>query len=181
MKKDIEKIRHSLSHLLAFVIKKAFPEVKFGIGPIIENGVYYDIDFGENSFGEADLPVIESKMREVIDQDLAFEVIEKDIDEAIEEEKTNGQEFKVDLLEELKSEGEKIVSYYRLGDFEDLCRGPHINYLKEIDPDSFKLTSWMNRYVDIRTTQHTDTTDVFSVLRAQIVECVPGIRLYGGS
>ena len=48
-------------------------------------------------------------------------------------------------------------------------------------PDFFKLTSWMNRYVDIRTTQHTDTTDVFSVLRAQIVECVPGIRLYGGS
>jgi hypothetical protein len=49
------------------------------------------------------------------------------------------------------------------------------------NPDFFKLTSWMNRYVDIRTTQHTDTTDVFSVLRAQIVECVPGIRLYGGS
>ena len=94
MKKDIEKIRHSLSHLLAFVIKKAFPEVKFGIGPIIENGFYYDIDFGENSFGEADLPVIESKMREVIDQDLAFEVIEKDIDEAIEEEKTNGKSLK---------------------------------------------------------------------------------------
>jgi threonyl-tRNA synthetase len=146
MKKDIEKIRHSLSHLLAFVIKKAFPEVKFGIGPIIENGFYYDIDFGENSFGEADLPVIESKMREVIDQDLAFEVIEKDIDEAIEEEKTNGQEFKVDLLEELKSEGEKIVSYYRLGDFEDLCRGPHINYLKEIDPDSFKLSHVAGAY-----------------------------------
>ena len=96
MKKDIEKIRHSLSHLLAFVIKKAFPEVKFGIGPIIENGFYYDIDFGENSFGEADLPVIESKMREVIDQDLAFEVIEG-YREAIVSYRKQTARFKVDL------------------------------------------------------------------------------------
>ncbi len=135
----MEKVRHSLSHLTALVVKEFYPDVKFGIGPAIDNGFYYDFDFGQVDFGEGDLAKIESKMKEIISSGLSFEKEEREIDKAISEESEKGQEFKVDLLKELKDQGEKVVSYYRLGSFEDLCIGPHLESLSEIDPDAFKL------------------------------------------
>lgn len=142
----MEQKRHSLSHIMALAVKEIWPDVKFGIGPSIENGFYYDFDFGDISVGDDDLGKIEERMRIIIDRDIPFERSEMDIHKAIKIEKERKQDYKVGLLEDLKSEGEKIVSYYKLGEFEDLCRGPHIISTKEIDPKSFKLTKVAGAY-----------------------------------
>ena len=142
----MEQKRHSLSHIMALAVKEIWPDVKFGIGPSIENGFYYDFDFGDISVGDDDLGKIEERMRIIIDRDIPFERSEMDIHKAIKIEKERKQDYKVGLLEDLKSEGEKVVSYYKLGEFEDLCRGPHIISTKEIDPKSFKLTKVAGAY-----------------------------------
>ncbi len=140
MKNDnIEQKRHSISHIMALAVKELWPEVKFGIGPSIDNGFYYDLDFGKTSVGDDNLEKIEEKMRDIIKRDIPFERTERMIDEAIKLENERNQEYKVDLLEELKENGESKVSYFKLGDFEDLCRGPHLFSSKEVDPESFKL------------------------------------------
>lgn len=142
----MEQKRHSLSHIMALAVKEIWPDVKFGIGPSIENGFYYDFDFGDISVGDDDLGKIEERMGIIIDQDIPFERSEMDIYKAIKIEKERKQDYKVGLLEDLKSEGEKVISYYKLGEFEDLCRGPHIISTKEIDPKSFKLTKVAGAY-----------------------------------
>jgi len=142
----MEQKRHSLSHIMALAVKEIWPDVKFGIGPSIENGFYYDFDFGDISVGDDDLGKIEERMRIIIDRDIPFERYEMDIHKAIKIEKERKQDYKVGLLEDLKSEGEKVISYYKLGEFEDLCRGPHIISTKEIDPKSFKLTKVAGAY-----------------------------------
>ena len=136
---NLNILRHSLAHVLAAVVKDLWPEVKFAIGPAIENGFYYDLDFGEIKIKEEDLKKIQKLMKKKISQNLKFESYEMDINEAIKKEKERKQDYKLELLEDLKKEGEKVVSYYKLGDFEDLCRGPHIKSTKEINIKSFKL------------------------------------------
>lgn len=131
---------------MALAVKEIWPDVKFGIGPAIDNGFYYDLDFGDISVGDDDLVKIEAKMRDIIERDIPFEKSERDIDEAIEKEKGRGQDYKVELLEDLKAEGETVVSYYGLGEFEDLCRGPHISSSKEADSKSFKLDKVAGAY-----------------------------------
>lgn len=144
---DLYPMRHSLAHILATAIKRKWPETKFGVGPVVENGFYYDVDLGDNSLSEDDLPQIEEEMRKVIADDHEFVRSEKQIDEAIEWAKQNGQPYKEELLNDLKRAGttsakdlgkEEIgtitegdsavenVSYYTNGDFTDLCRGPHV-------------------------------------------------------
>ncbi len=139
-----EVMRHSLSHIMAAAVKQLWPEVKFAIGPSIENGFYYDLDFGSEKIGPEDLPKIEKKMKEIIEQDIPFEESKLSIEEALEKEK--GQEYKQELIKELSDQGEKKVSYYKLGDFEDLCRGPHLGSTGEVDPDVFKLTKLAGAY-----------------------------------
>ena len=143
---NIERKKHSLSHIMALAVKELWPNVKFGIGPSIENGFYYDLDFGDISVGDDDLEKIEIKMREIITRNIPFEKTERNIDEAIEKEKERGQDYKVELLKDLKAEGEKIVSYHGLGEFEDLCRGPHISSSKEVELKSFKLNKVAGAY-----------------------------------
>lgn len=142
----LEIMRHSLSHLMALSVKELWPNVKFAIGPAIDDGFYYDFDFGNKNIKEEDLSKIEKKMKENIRKDLEFSKYTLKIKEAIKKEKKLGQIYKVDLLKELKQEGEKIVSYYKLGDFEDLCKGDHINSLKEIDIDAFKISRTAGAY-----------------------------------
>ena len=144
--KNIDNIRHSLSHIMALAVKQIWPEVKFGIGPSIDTGFYYDFDFGEEKIGENDLEKIESKMRDIIKGGASFEVSKKDIDEAIKIESENSQLYKVDLLKELKNQGENIVSYYSILNFKDLCCGPHIDNLDKIDLGSFKLDKIAGAY-----------------------------------
>lgn len=136
----IETIRHSLAHIMAYAVEELFPGVKFGIGPAIENGFYYD--FGLPRFlTPEDLPKIEAKMKQLIKQDIRFEkkVITKEGAKKI----FKNQLYKLELIEELT---EKKVTIYESGKFADLCKGPHIKSTKEIPVDSFKLTKIAGAY-----------------------------------
>jgi threonyl-tRNA synthetase len=144
--KQIDKVRHSLAHIMAAAVKEFWPEVKLAIGPAVEDGFYYDFDFSEKQISDDVLPKIEAKMKEIINQGLAFERYELSIEEALKKEEERGEIYKKELVEELKEEGETKVSYYKLGDFEDLCAGPHVQSTKEIDKEGFKLTKLAGAY-----------------------------------
>jgi len=138
----LEMMRHSWSHVMAAAIKQLWPKAKPTIGPAIEDGFYYDFD--DLKIGEEDLEKIEDKMREIVKGNLEFIKSELSIKEALAKEKD--QPYKKELIEKLKDQGESKVSYYKLGDFEDLCRGPHVKSTKELDWRSFKLTKLAGAY-----------------------------------
>lgn len=135
---ELENIKHSLSHILAAAIKELFPAAKFGIGPAIENGFYYDI---EADLKEEDLVKIEKKMKELIKKDISF--VKKDISKKEAKELFKDQPYKLELIEEIP---EETVSIYISGDFVDLCKGPHIKSTKEINPKAFKLQKLAGAY-----------------------------------
>lgn len=143
---QLEVIRHSLSHIMARAVFELWPKAKFAIGPAIENGFYYDIDFGENKIDNNDLREIEKKMNFIIKQNLKFEKLEINIDDAFDQENKAGQIYKQELVENLKNEKEVKVSYYKLGNFFDLCRGPHIESTGKIKKGSFKLNKLAGAY-----------------------------------
>lgn len=143
---DVEVKRHSLSHILAYAIKELYPDAKLSIGPAIKNGFYYDVDFGEQKINEASLKEIEKKMVYLIKQNLKFERSESPIDEAIKKEKAAGEIYKEELITDLKAGGETAVSFYTVGKFTDLCRGPHINNTNQIKPGSYKLNKLAGAY-----------------------------------
>lgn len=136
MNNNLEKMRHTLSHVLAAAVKQIYPHAKFGIGPAIDTGFYYDIDFGDTKVSDADLAKIEKKMREIIKRKLPMtkRVVSKS--EALDWARDNKQDYKVELIEELPEKEE--ISFYDMDDlFTDLCKGPHVNNLSETGP--FKL------------------------------------------
>ena len=136
----IEILRHSLAHVLAKAVLELFPGVKFGIGPIIENGFYYDFDLS-CPLTLQDLPKIEKKMRELIKKDLKFE---KKIISKIQAKKLfKNQPYKLELINELP---DKKLTIFKTNNFIDLCQGPHIKTTKEINPDAFKLTKIAGAY-----------------------------------
>lgn len=139
----LEKMRHSCAHLMASAVQALYPKTRFGIGPSIEDGFYYDFDLSK-PISESDLAKIEEKMRELSEKNLKFEKTELPIKKAIETFKKLGQTYKVELIKDLQKEGEKKVSLYKLGDFLDLCQGPHLRSTKEIGP--FKLLSVAGAY-----------------------------------
>lgn len=143
---NIEVKRHSGAHILAAAVKELWPEVKLAIGPAIENGFYYDFDFGKKKISDDDFDKIEKKMKHLIKQNLKFEMLEVDINEAIKKEEEDKQIYKKELLENLKADGEKKITYYKTGNFEDLCSGPHIESSNEIKKDSFKLDKIAGAY-----------------------------------
>jgi threonyl-tRNA synthetase len=132
-------IRHSTSHIMAEAVLSLFPDVKFGIGPAIENGFYYD--FEVKTLTTEDLPKIEKKMRELVSKGLTFsrENISKDEAKAL----FKDQPYKLELIDELK-DGE--ITIYRSGNFVDLCAGPHVQTTKEIRYDAFKLEKIAGAY-----------------------------------
>lgn len=135
-KNDLEKMRHTLSHVLAAAVKELYPTTTFGIGPAIDNGFYYDIDFGDVKISDADLPKIEKKMRGIIAHKLPMEkrVISKI--EALNWARDGKQKYKIELIEDLPEDAE--ISVYDLGDkFTDLCKGPHVKNTSEVG--AFKL------------------------------------------
>ncbi|PJB40602.1 MAG: threonine--tRNA ligase [Deltaproteobacteria bacterium CG_4_9_14_3_um_filter_44_9] len=136
----LDIIRHSASHVMAQAVKKLYKGVKITIGPTIDNGFYYDFDYGEN-FSPHDLAKIESKMQEIIGQDLPITRKEIPKEEAIEMFKNQGETYKVELLEEISDE---FVSVYIQDDFIDLCRGPHLPSTGKIR--AFKLTNLAGAY-----------------------------------
>jgi threonyl-tRNA synthetase len=138
--------RHSLAHLLATAILEKYPEAKLAIGPSIENGFYYDIDFGDNKIVESDLRDFEKQMARLAKQNLKFEKTEKDISEALAEAQKNNDPYKAELISDLKDKGETVVSFYSVGKFTDLCRGPHVENTGSIKPGSFKLDKLAGAY-----------------------------------
>ncbi len=139
----LEIQRHSLAHILAAAVQGMFPEAKFGVGPAIENGFYYDFDLPRTLIPE-DLPLLEKKMKELIKQNLPFERQEIAREKALELFEKAGQSYKVEILGE--EANEKEVSVYKTGNFVDLCRGPHLDSAGEIAPDTFKLTKIAGAY-----------------------------------
>lgn len=140
---DLEKMRHTLSHVLAAAVEELYPTVMFGIGPAIDEGFYYDIDFGENKISDTDLIKIEQKMREIIAEDLEMTKENMSRTDALNWARENKQQYKIELIENL-SESEEI-SFYNLGKrFKDLCRGPHIKNTAEIK--AFKLVRVAGAY-----------------------------------
>jgi threonyl-tRNA synthetase len=118
---DLSSIRHSTAHLLAAAILKLYPDTKLTIGPAIENGFYYDLDFS-NPISENDLPKIEEEMRKILPNWNSFSHREVSDQEAKEFYKNN--QYKLELIDEIIEKGEKIT-FYKAGEFEDLCRGGH--------------------------------------------------------
>ncbi len=143
---NIEVKRHSLAHIMAAAIKELWPQAQLTIGPAIDNGFYYDIDFADTKISEADLKNIEKKMAFLIKQNLKFERAEKDIAIALKEAEAAGEIYKADLLTGFKAQGEKTVSFYTVGKFTDLCRGPHIENTNQIKPSSYKLAKLAGAY-----------------------------------
>jgi threonyl-tRNA synthetase len=139
-------IRHDAAHVLATAVMELYPGVKISIGPPIEDGFYYDFEFPEGvKVSEEDFERIEAKMREHIAADEHFERSDVPVAEAIERFKAEGQDYKVELIEDLvENEGVETVSLYRNGPFTDLCRGPHGPGTKRIK--AFKLTSVAGAY-----------------------------------
>ena len=133
----LHNIRHSLAHLLAMAVQKIDPEARFGIGPVTENGFYYDILLSEKiTLSDKDFGKLEKTMRGFITRKLGFSREEVSTEKA--HELFKNQPFKLQLVDEINARGEKIT-LYRTGDFVDLCQGPHVTNTSEIAPDSFKI------------------------------------------
>jgi len=154
----LEIMRHSCAHIVAAAVEKLYPGAKFGIGPVVENGFYYDIDFPQN-ITEDDLDRIEKEAKKMVDDGVVFRRKEMSLAEAIGFFKDRKQDYKVLLLNDLKEKGTtrlseeeknelgssvKDVSIYQNGDFVDLCRGPHVASTKDIGV--FKITKLAGAY-----------------------------------
>lgn len=143
---NIEAKRHSLSHILAQAVKALYWEdVKMAIGPDIENGFYYDFDFGNIEFKEEDLKILEKKMKQIIKQNQKFEQYELPFEEAKDFLSGKWEEYKVEMAEELFSKWVKTISFYKNimqngeTSFVDMCSGPHVENTNKIDQNSFSL------------------------------------------
>ncbi len=135
-------LRHTASHVLAQAVKRLFPNAKLAIGPAIDNGFYYDFDV-DVPFTPEVLEKIEAEMKKIVKEGLALEQYELDADEAIKRMEEKGETFKVELIQEHAGKGEKI-SFYKQGEFDELCAGPHIPDTSRIK--AFKLTSCTGAY-----------------------------------
>ncbi len=134
--------RHTASHILAQAVKRLFPEAKLAIGPAIDNGFYYDFDV-EKPFSQEDLVKIEAEMKKIVKEALPLERFELSPDEAKKMMEEANEPYKVELVEKHASEGEPI-SFFRQGDFVDLCAGPHLPDTSRVK--AFKLTSTTGAY-----------------------------------
>lgn len=137
MPEDLEHKRHTLSHLLAQAVLEHFPNAQLTLGPAVDNGFYYDIDFGVEKLTDTDLPKLEKTMRRNLPKWTAFSHREVSKDEA--RELFKGNTYKLELVDEIAAKGETIT-VYECGGFADLCRGGHAeNPAKDIKADSFRL------------------------------------------
>ncbi len=154
----LHAMRHSLAHIMAAAVQRLWPEAKFGVGPVVENGFYYDIDLGDVKISDQQFGKIEKTMRRIITENQDFVKSLKPIDDAIAWASDSNQPYKVELLNDLKRAGTTVasdlddaamgtiaegdgvldeVSFYTNGNFTDLCRGPHVASTKDIG--AFKL------------------------------------------
>lgn len=137
----VEKMRHSLAHIMAQAVTEIYGTVRLGVGPVIENGFYYDMDLDQKLTPD-DLPKIEEKMRDIIKRDLPFVRKELPRDQALALVKKMKQPFKVEIIQDLPADS--VISFYQQGDFIDLCRGPHVESTGKVGP--FKLSKIAGAY-----------------------------------
>ncbi len=136
MSDNLEHLRHSLAHLLAAAVLQLYPDAKLTLGPAIDDGFYYDIDFGMTKISPDDLSTIETKMKSLLSSWKTVASREVSKEEALKV--YTGNPYKAELIEEIAGRNETIT-LYTMGEFTDLCRGGHIDDLSTIDPGSFKL------------------------------------------
>ena len=162
---ELKSMRHSLAHIMAQAIQHLWPQAKFGVGPAIDNGFYYDIYLDNGTISEADLPKIEEEMRKIVAANYPFERCDVSVEEAIDWAIKGDQSFKVELLNDLKRSGTTVaselarekmgsvsdgdskvetVSLYSQGDYTDLCRGGHVDSTGKVG--AFKLTKTAGAY-----------------------------------
>ena len=139
--KDLNILNHSCAHLLAHAVKHLYPNAKFWVGPVIESGFYYDIDLGDISLTEEDLPKIEKEMKKISKDNKLIKRRELSKEEALDMFKDD--EYKIDLISRM-DENDTVISCYEQGDFIDLCRGPHVESTKKIK--YFKLLKVSGAY-----------------------------------
>ena len=138
----LQTVRHSLAHVMAEAIQHLFPGAEFAIGPAIENGFYYDIDFKEKKITEEDFPAVEKEMRKILAGNFDFVRKELSRDEALKF--FAGHQYKTELINDLPADA--TITTYTQDDFTDLCRGPHVSNTKEINAQAFKLTKLAGAY-----------------------------------
>ena len=134
-------MNHSCAHLMAQAVKHLYPEAKFWVGPVIEEGFYYDIDLGGKTLNEEDLPVIEKEMKKLAKD--GKRIVRHEISKKEALDMFKDDPYKVDLISRM-DEGEQVISCYTQGDFTDLCRGPHVEAVKELK--NFKLLKVSGAY-----------------------------------
>ena len=139
--KELNVLNHSCAHLLAQAVKHLYPQAKFWVGPVIEDGFYYDIDLGDAVIKEEDLPLIEKEMKKLAKDGKRIVRHEISKEEALEMFKDD--EYKVDLISRMDP-NDTVISCYSQGDFTDLCRGPHVDSVKELK--YFKLLKFSGAY-----------------------------------
>ena len=138
---NLSKLNHSCAHLLAQAVKHLYPEAKFWVGPVIEDGFYYDIDLGDKTLTNEDLPQIEKEMKKIAKDVKRIIIEEITKDEALE--KFKDDPYKIDLISRMDEEN-TVISMYTQGDFTDLCRGPHVESTKLLK--NFKLLKVSGAY-----------------------------------
>ncbi|MDY0224552.1 MAG: threonine--tRNA ligase [Candidatus Methanomethylophilaceae archaeon] len=138
---ELKILRHTTSHVLAQAVKRLYPDTKLAIGPAIDTGFYYDFD-KEGGFTQEDLNTLEVEMKKIIKENLKLETFSKPRQEAIEYLKSMDEPYKVQLVEDLPENA--VITFYKQGEFVDLCAGPHALYTKAIK--AFKLTSLAGAY-----------------------------------
>lgn len=140
---ELHVIRHSAAHIMAQAIKRLYPEADFAYGPATENGFYYDIDLPEGQrITDEDLPAIEAEMRKVAKENLRFETYELPRAEAIEHMRERGEKYKIEHIGDLPEDAR--ITFYRQGEYVDMCVGPHLTYTKALK--AFKLTGVSGAY-----------------------------------
>lgn len=135
-------VRHSAAHIMAQAIKRLYPEADFAYGPATEGGFYYDVDLGDKTLSEDDLPAIEDEMRRIVKENLKFSVFELPREEAISLMEERGEKYKVEHIGDLPEDAR--ITFYQQGDYIDMCVGPHLTYTKGLK--AFKLTGVSGAY-----------------------------------
>lgn len=135
-------VRHSAAHIMAQAIKRLYPEADFAYGPATEGGFYYDVDLGDKTLSEDDLPAIEDEMRRIVKENLKFSVFELPREEAIALMEERGEKYKVEHIGDLPEDAR--ITFYQQGDYIDMCVGPHLTYTKGLK--AFKLTGVSGAY-----------------------------------
>ena len=136
----LSMLNHSCAHMLAQAVKHLYPEAKFWVGPVVEEGFYYDIDLGDKVISEEDIEAISKEMKKIAKDGKRIVRQEISKEEALEMFKDD--EYKLDLISRM--EDENVISAYSQGDFTDLCRGPHVESVKECK--YFKLIKFSGAY-----------------------------------